>query len=800
MICGPWYCMILVFSGMSFRMFPRMTCRLNLRSARMWPVSLCVLAALCLGGCTRSASKYIKRGNELYKSGHYEDATLNYRNAIQKEPNAGEPYYRLGLALEKQNKLPEAYQAFSHAVALDSKNMDARIQLGSLALAFYARVSTHPAQFYNEASKMADQLLAPGGNRAEGLRLKAALALNDKHPDTAIQMLREAQRLEPNKPQITGELAAALLRDDQAGEAEKTARLSVQQHPKYDGAYEILLNLYGSQQKWDEAEAVLKLWSANKPDEPGPILRLAGFYYSRKRPEDGEKTLALLLNHRKQFPQADLLAGDFHVLMGDREKALADFERGESRDQTREQAYQERVASTLMALGRRDEALKTAAVILTKDPKNEFARALKLQALADMGGPQNLKAAASLARELAQDAPKNANVQLLAGHALLQAGDLTGAASSLQSAARLNPRSLNAQLDLAQLELLRRDYTSVLAHANAALAIQPGDNQARLFHVMGLAGTHSYDAAKSEAQQLARDTKDAPQVQMQLGIIALAQKDYAKAEDVFRKLYKEGFGSQGGVQPLMGLVNTYEAERMPDKALALMQQETEHSPDSSRKEALLVATAEAAGKQDLALAELQKMAAQNPSSPEVQARIGALQQSRGNFPEALQAYERARQLAPKAKGVDALIAGVEEQMGKKKEAIADYQKALQKSPEDAVLLNNLAFLLADSGGDTNQALQLVNTAIRKSPDLPQLRDTLAWVQLKRHNTSEALQVLHKLTDNYPSNNTFRYHYAAALIASGDRESAKRQAETALANKPASDLAGELRTLLAQAGH
>ena len=146
---------------------------------------------------------------------------------------------------------------------------------------------------------------------------------------------------------------------------------------------------------------------------------------------------------------------------------------------------------------------------------------------------------------------------------------------------------------MARLELLRKNYAAVLEHADAALAIRPNDANARLFRVIGLTGTRSYGAAKTEAEQLARDTKDAPQVEMQLGVIALGQGRYAEAEELFRKLYKEG---SPDLQPLAGLVNTYEAEHMPDRALALMREETQRSPDSKGKEALLVATAEAAGK------------------------------------------------------------------------------------------------------------------------------------------------------------------------------------------------------------
>jgi tetratricopeptide (TPR) repeat protein len=745
--------------------------------------------------CGKSASQYIDRGNQLFASGHYGDATLNYRNAIKKSPGSGEAYYRLGLALLKQNQVGEAYQAFNHAATLSPKNIAAKIQLANLSLAIYTRDPKHPAILYKQAQTVADELLKPGGNRVEGLRIKGALALIDNQPGNAVEDLREALRLSPDNAEVEGGLSQALLRDNQPDEAEKTARQTVERHPQYDPAYEILYAIYGSQQNLEKAEALLKSWVANNPKESSPVLRLAAFYYARKQPDDAEKALNSLLDRRVQFPQADLLVGDFHALVRNPEKALADYQRGESRDLTRQQVYQERIASMLATLGRRQEAIKAADTILAKDPKNQFARALKLQVLEQMGGAQNVDAAATLANDLATEAPGNARVQLLAGQAFLMKGSLDEALRHLQRAAQADPRSEAAQLTMARLELARKNYAAVLEHADAALAIRQNDPSARLFRVIGLTGTRAYGAAKSEAQQLAHDTKDAPQVEMQLGVIALGQGHYAEAEELFRKLYKEG---SPDLQPLAALVNTYEAEHQPDRALALMRAEAERSPESRGKAALLVATAEADGKNDVALSELQKMAAQNPNSPDVQIRIGALQQKNGNLPEALRSFERARQLGPNLKGIDALVANLQDQSGKKMEAIASYRKALAKTPEDPTVLNNLAFLLADSGADTNEALQLVSTAIRKAPEVPQLRDTLAWIQIKRHNTAEALPILQSLTDKYPQDNAFRYHYAVALIESGNRAAAKRQAETALANKPPTQLASALRNLLTQA--
>ena len=762
--------------------------------------SVIVLSGLlaALVSCGKSTKQYIDRGNQLFDAGKYDDAAINYRNALQKSPNSGEAYYRLGLAQIKQNQVSEAYQSLNHAVSLDPKNIQAKVQLGELSLAVYARDPKHPVILYNQAKAMSDQLLAPGGDRVEGLKLKGGLALVDNHPDNAVEVLQEAARLAPDKEEVQGELAQALLRDNQPEEAEKTARRMVDRHPQFNAGYEILYGLYVSQKNLDKAEAILRQWGASNPKESTPILRLAAFYYARRQSADADKTLDTMLNARDRFPHADLLVGDFHALTQNSEKALADYQRGESRDQSRKQVYQQREASALTTLGRYPEAIKIADAILQQDPKNQFARTLKVEVLGRMGGAENLKIAATLANDLAKETPSNPRLQLLAGEAALHTGNVTEASADLEKAARGDPRSERAQMDLARVEVLKKNYAGVLQHANAALAIRPKDNNARLFRVIGLTGTHAYGSAKAEAEQLAKDTKDAPQVQVQLGVIALGQGHYAEAEELFRKLYKESTTSSTDLEPLAGLVNTLEAEHQPDKALALMQQEAERSPDSKGKESLLIATAEAAGKSDVALSELQKMAAQNPKDAGVQFRIGQLEQINGRLPEALLAFERARQLAPNHKGLDALVANLDQRLGKNSDAIANYRKALATSPEDPVVLNNLAFLLADTGGDTKEALQLVSTAIRKDPNRPQLRDTLAWIEIKSHSTTEALPILHSLTTKYPDDNTFRYHYAVALMQSGDRAAAKSQAETALAKNPSGELAGELRGLVSQA--
>ena len=254
---------------------------------------------------------------------------------------------------------------------------------------------------------LSDQLMAPGGNPVEAWRLKATIALLDNHPGMAVDSFRQALRLAPDNADAAVGLAQALFRDNQPEEGERTARQAVERHPQFASGYEVLYAYYAAQQNWDQAEALLKLWGAKNPKESAPILRLAAFYYSRQKPADAEQLLQSMANRPADFPHVDLQVGDFHALTRNAEKALADYQRGETRDKERLEVYQERVASMLSAMGRRDEALKAVETMLAKDPKNLFARALKIQLLDQTGGPQNLNTAAGLAADLAKETPAN---------------------------------------------------------------------------------------------------------------------------------------------------------------------------------------------------------------------------------------------------------------------------------------------------------------------------------------------------------------------------------------------------------
>lgn len=175
---------------------------------------------ICIGacGCSKNSQQYVERGNQLYAAGKYEDAALNYRNAIKKDSRSGEAYYRLSLALIKLNQGVEVYQDLSRAVNLSPENIPAKVELASLCLAVYARDARHPAVLYNQAKTLTDEILTKNQNSAEALRLKGAIALIDNRPSEAVQYFQNALRFTKDSTQLSTDLAEALLKDNRLEE------------------------------------------------------------------------------------------------------------------------------------------------------------------------------------------------------------------------------------------------------------------------------------------------------------------------------------------------------------------------------------------------------------------------------------------------------------------------------------------------------------------------------------------------------------------------------------------------------
>jgi uncharacterized protein (TIGR03790 family) len=108
-------------------------------------------------------------------------------------------------------------------------------------------------------------------------------------------------------------------------------------------------------------------------------------------------------------------------------------------------------------------------------------------------------------------------------------------------------------------------------------------------------------------------------------------------------------------------------------------------------------------------------------------------------------------------------------------AIATYRRLLAASPNEAVALNNLAYLLAVHKGDLAAALPLAERAGRLAPTSPDVADTLGWIRFLGGDALAAEKLLGPAA-RVSQRPDIRLHFAEVLIALGKVDEAKKELE------------------------
>src|SRR5206468_9511227 len=77
------------------------------------------------------------------------------------------------------------------------------------------------------------------------------------------------------------------------------------------------------------------------------------------------------------------------------------------------------------------------------------------------------------------------------------------------------------------------------------------------------------------------------------------------------------------------------------------------------------------------------------------------------------------------------LAFVLDSAGQKKAAEVEYRAILKSDSNNGLVYNNLAFLIAENGGDLGEALAFAHRAKQLAPDAAAVSDTLGWIYLKK---------------------------------------------------------------------
>src|SRR5690242_16941196 len=274
---------------------------------------LLLAVAVFLAGCTnpeKSKAEHVAKGEAYLKDSKFQEASLEFRNAIQIDDKLAAAHWGLARAFEGLERIPEMIEELSKTVSLDPNNLDARIKLGN----YYLGYSRGRAELIAESERLAKEILAKDANNIEGHILMGSVLFTQNQKDKAFEELNHAIELDPKRvesylsmakfhiankdPQKAEEFfkraisvnensslahteyGKFLVQFNRPAEAEVELNKAVQVGPTDRNSRFMLASYYLVTRQFDKAEEAYKAVATLDPDKPESKAVLADFYWA----------------------------------------------------------------------------------------------------------------------------------------------------------------------------------------------------------------------------------------------------------------------------------------------------------------------------------------------------------------------------------------------------------------------------------------------------------------------------------------------------------------------------------------
>lgn len=796
--------------------------------ARPTPALLLVLALALLAlvpACSDPEARLaerMERGEGALEEGHYRQAGLEFRSALQLDPNLADAHWGLARSLLGEGEPAQAYWELRETLRLDPGNEDAvlaSVRLVGIASPEDAEEMLHDAEAVLEARPeswpahvLRGRALGRMGEDAEAAEAlahamelapdeplpvyqAAELARQTGRPEDAERLLERLVELDPGSAAWSelARLLASYPERDADAEAAYRKALELAAPEQRVQALRSLAGFLFARDRFEEARALLEGAIADSPDPNAIRLVLASLHATRGDQREAEAVLGEVAADQPDDPRPLVLMAELRARAGDLEGALEAVEEALSRDPADVDARLSK-AGLLVDLSRRDEDMEKLAqaratldAVLAQDPGQPSALMLRarlaiLESRFD-GAEKDLRRALDARPDWAQ-------AQLLLGQTLVAQGDGRGARAALERAVQLEPGLTSAQQSLARLYADLRDDRATIETGLRALEGAPDDLRLRVLVAQALARQGRVDEAVGLVGGIPPERRDA-ETWNALGRLEIGRDDF----DAARRALAEAL-ARAPTEPkvIEALLQVDAAQGRADESAARIADALAERPDEARLHrlagdaALLLQDAKAAEQSYRRAIEL------DPNDVDAYARLAGALQAAGKPESMLSTYEEALRANPGDAGLHVIVGQLYEARGRVEEAMARYEEAIRLDAAMAVAKNNLAWLLAENDGDLDRALDLAQEAKAALPDHPGIADTLGWVLYRKDIPSAAVGYLEKslgaLAPDDPSRAMIRFHLAMAYEANGEAERARELAEAALSELDAAGASGD----------
>ncbi|WP_254054532.1 tetratricopeptide repeat protein [Roseovarius sp. EL26] len=200
-------------------------------------------------------------------------------------------------------------------------------------------------------------------------------------------------------------------------------------------------------------------------------------------------------------------------------------------------------------------------------------------------------------------------------------------------------------------------------------------------------------------------------------------------------------------------------------------------------------------KPDAAIEVLTQLSESHAELPLVHVSTGDLHRQQEQFSEAADAYDQAIEIYDELGTQQWFVYYVrgisQERLGHWEKAEADFRKALEINPEQPDVLNYLGYTMVEKRVNFDEALDMIERAVKARPDSGYIVDSLGWVLYRLGRYEEAIGHMERAAELEPVDPVLNDHLGDVLWAVDRKTEAEFQWSRALSfydeDKPSPDI-------------
>jgi tetratricopeptide (TPR) repeat protein len=771
------------------------------RSKRSYAVflSLLLAAVFAMSGCANSEKTklaHVEKGEAYLKQEKFQEASLEFRNAIQIDEKFAAAHWGLARSYEGLQRFQETFEELRRTTDLDANNLPARVMLGNYLI---AAAKGHP-ELIAEADRLANQILQKDPNRVEGHILKATVFYSQNERDKALAEFNQAINLDPKRVESYLSLARFYVVISNNAKAEETYQRAISvngnsglAHTEY-GKYLVQLN------RLADAEAEMSKAVEVEPTNRNSRFVLSSFYLVNKKLDKAEASYKALADFDKDKPEGQAVLADFYSAVDRLDEAVSIYQQIVAQWPDFNQGRY-RLGEILLMRGDTQGAIAQADEILKKDQHDRQALLLRARVRAQTGQSTDLQAAVEDLKEVLVQEPNSRAGLYFMAQANFNLGNIDQARGFAGDLVRNYPDYLPAKLLQVQISLSQGDNKAAQRLSSELIdrLSQTAPDRQNSPQMLAEIRAKSYLArgsAEVEQGNLVNARKDfmsahdaAPRdtyPYINLAGVALSENKKDEAVGFFENALSI---ESTNFNALNGLIQLYAHSNEIAKAHARIDQPLGAYPNNA---SLHYLKAQAYGfdhNSTQAEAELRRTLELDPNYIAAYSSLAALFINTNQQDRAIAEYQKIIERRPDNATTYILIGMLADSQQNYDAAADNYRKALGVDQNSVIAANNLAWLYAVNGkGNLDEAVRLAQGVVQKNPNIPGFVDTLGWVYYKKGLYGAAVEQLQKAvalderaskTDSGSPAPNYHYHLGMALKARGDKEAARRELEQAL---------------------